>query len=228
LNVLVHYKIAVSLEWLDRPGEWGPGELASEIWKGVSEPGAGPRRYQTTVRQGAREWTLFAPSGPRPDYLEFYAARINAAGWRDDPFPAGTAWSGIDLRKTSLALSGGFVIVDDSNLSDARLTFDSIIWRGTTATGLQLYTSSVNYALWFFECDLSSSGFQLAPNGFAKVFNRCNLNNVNFDFADLSNASFRNSPTEGATFKNALLEGADFDEVSRPPLPAQSAASSSS
>jgi hypothetical protein len=217
LNVLVHFEIAKKEDWLARPGEHGPGEIAAALWEGVSPPGKGPRRYQSSVSQGAKQWILFAPSGLKPEYLNSYTSRINAAGWRT-PFPSGINLDGVDFRGTTIDMGRAPIWLDCSNISSAFLTAGSMI--ATLTLGRNLHLSSHRYSgrLLLNGCDLENADLGAGFNReLHTVIIRCKLTDASFEFADMAGAQFRDSPTQNASFWHTSLENVSFDETSRPP-----------
>jgi Pentapeptide repeats (8 copies) len=220
LNVTVHSEIARRRRWPDSfdntPEGW-----AVQRWNGVSDPGAGPRRYQSSISQGTQQWIVFAPAGGRPEYFEYFANRINSAGWRES-FPCDMRLTGVDLRNAVLNVSGGMLIFDGCNLSRARIAAGCAVAARTVAQGMVFSNSGTGFlgGLFVTLCDLEGATLFVRSNGlrsqFTSQFENCNLRGVKFGYADLGGASFVNSPTDGASFKGAHLEGAQFDEISRP------------
>src|SRR5437879_3186566 len=119
LNVLLHFEVAKKRGWLERP-EFSPRDRAADLWDGVAKMGEGPRRYQTSIKQGSKEWRVFAPYGDKPEYFEYYSNRINGGGWRRR-FPSGIELKGVDLRDTVVDVGRDDITFDSCNLSAANL-----------------------------------------------------------------------------------------------------------
>jgi hypothetical protein len=218
LNVVVHFEIAKKRGWLDRP-EYSPGERATNLWEGVSEPGKGPRRYQCSISQGSNHWILFAPSGTRNDYFLYYASRINAVGWRRH-FPSGSELEGIDLRKTVVDANKEMVSLHCCNLAEAELTAGQVFVTVTEARGLRVGSRSRSLAsLAARECNFEQADLSLALDPEIPCsFESCILKWAGLNYANLGIARFRNSPTNSASFWGSRIDRADFDEVSLPTL----------
>jgi hypothetical protein len=216
LNVLVHFGVAQKQGWLFGPTE-NRVRSAVQCWEGVSKLGDGPRRYQTLVRQDNKAWVLFCPAGINPNYFQFYASRINAAGWRS-PFPSGIRLLGVDLRETKLWLGTAPIVLDRSNVSDMRLVAGEIAARMTLAAGLKLGRSE-KWAtrLQLILCDLRRS---FIADGFgrelASVLLDCDLRDADLSFADLFGARFNGCAIDGANFRHAHFERTEFTNMPRP------------
>jgi hypothetical protein len=220
LNVTVHLEIARQHGWLDGP-ENSPEERAVQCWNGVSDPGAGPRRYQSSISQGRRKWIVFAPAGGRTEYFEYFANRVNSAGWRGH-FPSGMGLIGVDLRHAVLNVGREMLILQSCNLSHARIFSGCTVAARTVAREMVFSNvgTELGGGLLAHFCDLGGAVLSIRSNmlgtGLNSQFENCNLRGVKFDYADIGGASFRNSPTDGASFKGVHLEGVRFDEISRP------------
>ncbi len=98
LTSMVHTYVAGADGWLKH--RKGKSRLESEdLWQGATEPGEGPHRFQTLVRQGDREFVLFAPSGAIRELFFRAISRINATMGRPQGFfPEKESLAGVDLR----------------------------------------------------------------------------------------------------------------------------------
>ncbi len=131
LNVAVHFEIAKHRGWLTGP-ESTVADRSAKLWDGVSDVGAGPRRYQTSISQGQQRWIVFAPSGDNSQYFDYFASRINAVGWRPR-FPSGIRLLGVDFRQTGLDTSDEFLVLHSCNVSDARIVAEFLVVGHTVA-----------------------------------------------------------------------------------------------
>jgi len=216
LNVLVHFEIARKRGWLARE-QCSPGEFAANLWEGASEPGAGPRRYQSSISQGTKKWILFAPSGLKEEYFSYYANRINGVGWRG-LFPSGIPLLGVDFRQTVLDVGKDEVSFENCNLSNVELIAGRINASYTLGRRMRVGTRGHFFGrLRAQGCDFQEADLSQAMNReLHSDFESCNLKGTRFEFSDLGQAKFRNSPTPDARFWHADFEHAQFDDVSRP------------
>ncbi len=217
LNVLVHFEVACKRGWLGEEEEKRIYRRPSATWEGASKPGNGPRRYQTLVRQDDKAWVLFCPAGVNPNYFQFYASRIDAAGWRS-PFPSGIQLLGVDLRETKLWLGSAPITLGWSNISDGRLVAGDIRAVSTKATGLQLGRSEKwAVRLGLTNCDLHRA---FIADGFGRelpsLLVGCDLREADLSFADLCGAKFVFCVIDGADFRNAHFERTGFNGMPRP------------
>jgi Pentapeptide repeats (9 copies) len=239
LSALVHFRVAVENGWL-HPNEDERKPTPAERWAGISDIGAGPRKYQSEIKQGEQSWVMFAPSGANPQYFANYCHRINSAGWRlRGDFPLGVNLSGVDLSgaKIVISLAGSIesrTIWDYANLFDCDgigSNFMGHEFREVLADHANFSMSSFQgaflYESYFRRTDLSSSDFNLAGAGsvnfsnaelmkvnfFDSVLDKCKLVSANLVSADLSHAFLASSDLRGARCQSANFRYADLSHV---------------
>jgi uncharacterized protein YjbI with pentapeptide repeats len=162
LNSTLHFQINKATGWLDRPSLSGP-DFAESIWDGAER--VLDRRYQTRISQGERTWWAFAPSSPdgTNQYLEYYFARINAAGWH--PLlrvPSSCDFSGVDFAGVSLP----GVEFSDTSFKCARLKDANLLLSN------------------FFDCDFAQAYAQKSRLAYCRFYYAIRLESANFQGAD--------------------------------------------
>jgi hypothetical protein len=204
--------------WLT-PEKGGKELTPEEVWRGVSDPGSGPRACQALVNQARGRWVLFAPTGKSPIYFQNYTARINGVGWRPlGSFPLGVDLSGVDLRGASIrvpirpVIQPFHMLLAHANLSRAELAggyFAEADLRQVMAfhvfAGLALST----YA------DLGGADLRRAELSYSYL-SHANLQSANLTGATLHRTMLFGSNLEGARIDKGALNAADLDDPRRP------------
>jgi hypothetical protein len=220
LCATTHYQLAVATGWLEGRDRETPGALPAQIWEGVSEHGAGPKRYQSLVEQGEREWVLFAPSGPDTRYFTNYVHRINSAGWRPfGDFPTGVDLSGADLRSTSCIFSVGSPVkrtrwnhanISQANYAGSNLGFCTMIeilaYRAVfmqAAFGEAVFDNSALRLCFFTYTTLGGSSFKKASL-IGTYFDRASMTSTNVEDAVFSGAKLNVVELIGTDLRKAV------------------------
>jgi hypothetical protein len=200
LNCTIHFQINLATGWLDR-AKGSKEPIPQALWK---DAGKAPRAYQTQITDGEKAWLAFAPATDhQTSYLEAFASRINAAGWRPQGvFPSGIDMRGVDLAGATLPLRAASVLplragsdqqllklcyarlenadLNQANISDGDLSF-------TAACGLKCMLSHAQGA----------------------SFRGAYLRNADFSFSTMMKADFADAMVEGAEFQHTDIRGID-------------------
>ena len=182
------------------------------IAKGASRPERSPRHeemgrrpYQFVLELDSDELIFFDPSSDN-NYLFFYMARINAAGWRPQgPFAGGGNLTGVWISGANLSganLSG-------ANLSGANLS-------GANLSGADLSRANLRRANLrganLREADLRGANLRRANLSGANL-SEADLRGANLREADLSEANLSEADLSRAYLSRAYLGGADLSEA---------------
>jgi hypothetical protein len=183
----VHFLIAAATGWLGVSGTEHRA-FGAQLWLGVSESGAGPRRCQSAVVRGDQTYVLFQPAGQAAGFFANYICRINAAGSRPGgPFPLRCDMSGLDLRGVRLNVQSRGLGV---GAADA--------WRFSNIEGVNASGSSLS-ACDFSGCMADEATFRLSL-----------LNHSTFRAASLVEANFYDARVSWVDFSDADLRSVQF------------------